>query len=97
MSLTPPEREQLADYQQMMGADAGALALALDRLTDVMAMLGQHKVHCRVEKGPRAGEATLDLVETLRTLQTAKALVQETMLRLRNEDDKQSPPGAASS
>jgi hypothetical protein len=84
MSLTPAEREQLQDYQQMMGHDAGALALALDRLTDVMAMLGQHKVHCRVEKGPRAGEATLDLVETLQTLQTAKTLVQETMLRLRN-------------
>jgi hypothetical protein len=83
MSLTPVEREQLQDYQQMMGHDAGALALALDRLTDVMAMLGQHKVHCRVEKGPRAGEATLDLVETLQTLQTAKTLVQETMLRLR--------------
>jgi len=97
MSLTPAERDQLDDYQQMMGADAGALALALDRLTDVMAMLGQHKVHCRVEKGPRAGEATLDLVETLRTLQTAKALVQETMLRLRNGEEKQSTGGGASS
>ena len=86
MSLTPAERQQLEDYQQMMGPDAGALALALDRLTDVMAMLGQHKVHCRVEKGPRAGEATLDLIETLRTLQQAKTLVQETMLRLRAQE-----------
>jgi hypothetical protein len=86
MSLTPAERQQLEDYQQMMGLDAGALALALDRLTDVMAMLGQHKVHCRVEKGPRAGEATLDLTETLRTLQQAKTLVQETMLRLRAQE-----------
>ena len=84
MSLTSAQREQLQDYQQMMGPDAGALALALDQLTDVMAMLGQHKVHCRVEKGPRVGEATLDLVETLDTLQTAKTLVQETMLRLRD-------------
>jgi hypothetical protein len=84
MSLTPAEREQLQDYQQMMGDEAGALALALDRLTDVIAMLGQHKVHCRVEKGPRAGEATLDLIETLQTLQTAKTLVQNTMLRLRD-------------
>ena len=83
MSLTPLEREQLQDYQQMMGHDAGALALALDRLTDVMAMLGQHKVHCRVEKGPRAGEPPLDLVELLDVLQKAKTLVQETMLRLR--------------
>ena len=84
MDLTPEERDRLDDYQQMMGPPAGNLALALDSLTDVMALLGQHKVYCRVEKGPRAGEATLDLVETLRTLQTAKALVQETMLRLRS-------------
>ena len=84
MSLSPADREQLDDYRHMIGAEAGALALRLDRLTDVMAMLGQHKVHCRVEKGPRAGEPPLDLIETLRTLQTAKSLVQETMLHLRN-------------
>ena len=84
MSLTPADRQTLNDYRQMMGDDAGSLALALDRLTDVMAMLGQHKVHCRVEKGPRAGEPPLNLAETLQTLQDAKTLVQETMLRLRS-------------
>jgi hypothetical protein len=83
MSLTPEERDKLDDYRQMMGEDAGGLALALDQLTDVMAMLGQHKVHCRVEKGPRAGEPPLDLAELLNVLQNAKTLVQETMLRLR--------------
>ena len=83
MRLTPEDRDTLDDYRHMMGDDAGTLALALDRLTDVMAQLGQHKVHCRVEKGPRAGEPPLDLVDLLNTLQTAKALVQETMLRLR--------------
>ena len=83
MSWTPAERETLENYRLMMGEDAGGLALALDQLTDVMAMLGQHKVHCRVEKGPRAGEPPLDLVELLEVLQRAKTLVQETMLRLR--------------
>ena len=57
MPLTPEELATLDDYRHMMGADAGGLALALDQLTDVMAMLGQHKVHCRVEKGPRGGTA----------------------------------------
>ena len=47
MNLDPAEQEKLEDYQQMMGAEAGRLALALDNLTDVMAMLGQHKVYCR--------------------------------------------------
>lgn len=85
MGLTSSERDQLQDYQTMMGIDAGRLAMALDRLTDVMAALGQHKVHCRVEKGPRAGEASLDLAELLQTLQKAKGLVQETLLELRNK------------
>ena len=85
MDLTPSDREQLEDYRQMMGPAAGSLALALDRLTDVMAMLGQHKVYCRVEKGPRAGEPPLDLLEVLATLATAKSLVQETLLTLRED------------
>jgi hypothetical protein len=85
MGLTPAERLQLDDYQTMMGWEAGNLALALDSLTDVMALLGQHKVYCRVEKGPRAGQPPLDLEELLDVLQKAKALVQETMLRLRED------------
>jgi hypothetical protein len=83
MALTPDERDKLEDYQTMMGPHAGRLALALDSLTDVMALLGQHKVYCRVEKGPRAGEPPMDLAELLDTLQKAKALVQETLLELR--------------
>jgi hypothetical protein len=85
MGLTQPERDQLEDYRTMLGPDAGTLALALDQLTDVMAALGQHKVYCRVEKGPRAGQPPLDLVELLDTLTKAKALVQETLLRLRDQ------------
>jgi hypothetical protein len=85
MGLTPAERQQLEDYQTMMGRDAGSLALALDSLTDVMAMLGQHKVYCRVEKGPRAGQPPLDLEELLELLHKAKAQVQETLLRLRED------------
>jgi hypothetical protein len=85
MELTPAEQQQLEDYQMMMGPEAGSLALALDSLTDVMALLGQHKVYCRVEKGPRAGEPPLDLIELLELLQKAKALVQGSMLHLRED------------
>jgi hypothetical protein len=91
MALTPAEREQLDDYRHMMGESAGNLALALDRMTDVMAMLGQHKVYCRVEKGPRAGEPPLDLLEVIGALETAKALVQETLLGVR--EDRKPQPG----
>jgi hypothetical protein len=81
--MTPEEKEKLDDYQFMLGADAGRLALVLDQLTDVMAMVGQHTVHCRVEKGPRAGEPPLDVIQLLETLKDAKLLVQETMLKLK--------------
>ena len=83
MELTPAEREQLDDYRQMMGPQAGNLAMALDSLTDVMALLGQHTVYCRVERGPRAGQPPLDIVAVLETLQKAKALVQQALLELR--------------
>ena len=81
--MSPEEKEKLDDYQFMLGPDAGRLAVVLDQLTDVMAMVGQHTVHCRVEKGPRAGEPPLDVVQLLETLQDAKLLVQETMLKLK--------------
>ena len=81
--MAPEEKEKLDDYQFMLGPEAGRLALVLDQLTDVMAIVGQHTVHCRVEKGLRAGEPPLDVAQLLETLQDAKLLVQETMLKLK--------------
>jgi len=86
MPDSPEEREKLSDYQFMLGDDAGRLALVLDQLTDAMAMIGQHKVHCRVEKGPRAGEAPLDIQELLELLQGAKSHVQKTLQHLKRHD-----------
>ncbi|MGH9677414.1 MAG: hypothetical protein ACRD36_09965 [Candidatus Acidiferrum sp.] len=83
--MTPADHDLLENYRHMMGDNAGNLALALDQLTDVMAQLGMHKVYCRVEKGPRVGEPPLDLQELLASLQAAKSLVQETLLRLRED------------
>jgi hypothetical protein len=85
-----PARERLDDLRFQMGHDAGTLAAALDALTDVMNGLALHKVHCRVEKGPRAGAAPLDLEAALAGLADAKSLVQETLLRLRHDR----PPAA---
>lgn len=84
MDWTAAERDKLDDYQTMMGPHAGNLAMALDTLTDVMAALGLHKVHCRVEKGPRVGQPPLDLVELMKTLQKAKGLVQATLMELKD-------------
>ena len=75
--------DRLDDYRFQMGHDAGNLAMVMDRLTDVMAALAQHAVHCRVERGPRAGEPPLDLAAILEELTAVKGLVQETLLKLR--------------
>ena len=83
MPLSDDEQTKLDDLRFMLGRDAGALALVLEQLTDAMAIAGQHTVYCRVEKGPRAGAPPLDVVDLLDTLAKAKEMVQETMLKLR--------------
>jgi hypothetical protein len=85
--LTDAERAKLDDLRFMLGAEAGNLALAQEQLTDAMAMVNLHAVYCRVEKGPRAGNPPLDVVELLRTLEKSKRLVQETMQHLRTRDE----------
>lgn len=75
--------DRLDDYRFQMGHDAGNLAMVLDRLTDAMNAVVQHTVHCRVDRGPRAGQPPLDVSEILSLLQSAKGLVQESLLRLK--------------
>jgi hypothetical protein len=87
MSLNDADAARLDDYRFQMGHDAGNLALALDQLTDVMNAVALHAVHCRVEKGPRAGQPPLDVAALLDLLQTAKGLVQESLLRMKGKSD----------
>ena len=87
MPLSRTDASRLEDYQFQMGRDAGNLALTLDQLTDAMQLVAAHVVYCRVEKGPRAGQAPLDVAELMRRLQTAKGLIQESLLRLRAAPD----------
>ena len=81
--LPPPDAARLDDYRFQFGHDAGNLSLVMDALTDAVRLVGQHTTYCRVEKGPRAGEPPLDVVELLRLLADAKGLVQESLLRLK--------------
>jgi hypothetical protein len=83
MDLTPVERDRLDDYRRMMGPEAGNLAFALDTLTDVLALVGQHTVYCRIEKGPRAGDPLPDLADAVALVAKVKALVQATLQTLR--------------
>jgi hypothetical protein len=76
--------EKLDDLRHMLGPDGGNLAMALEQLTDAMALVNLHAVYCRVEKGPRVGQMPLDVTEVLRTLERAKKLLQDTLQNIRN-------------
>jgi hypothetical protein len=88
------EADKLDRLQFQMGPPAGRLALALDGLTGVIASVGQHRIYCRVEKGPRAGEGSLDIEAILRELAEIKRLITATMGEIR-EDRPGYPASAA--
>jgi hypothetical protein len=58
----------------MMGAERGRLAVALDLLTDALAMVGQHGVYCQSTRMP--GKPTLDIALVLEQIGDAKELLQ---------------------
>jgi len=70
-------REQLEIHETMMGRSRGRLAVALDLLTDALAMIGQHGVYCQSTRLP--GRPTLDIAMVLEQIGEAKELVQTVM------------------
>jgi hypothetical protein len=67
-------RHQLEIHETMMGLSRGRLAVALDLLTDALAMVGQHDVYCQSTRTP--GRPTLDIALVLEQIGDAKELVQ---------------------
>jgi hypothetical protein len=67
-------RHALEVHETMMGSDRGRLAVALDLLTDALAMIGQHGVYCQSSRMP--GRPTLDIAIVLEQIGDAKELVQ---------------------
>ena len=65
----------------MMGIARGRLAVALDLLTDSLALVGQHGVYCPSERFP--GKPRMDIGLVLEQLDDAKQLVQSAMEELR--------------
>ena len=81
MSIFDKHRDALEHHETMMGTTRGRLAVALDLLTDSLALIGQHGVYCRSERLP--GRPRMDIALVLEQLDDAKQLVQSVMEKLR--------------
>ena len=73
-SALEKHRKQLELHETMMGASRGRLAVALDLLTDALAMVGQHGVYCQSTRRP--GSPTLDIQLVIEQIGDAKELLQ---------------------
>jgi hypothetical protein len=83
MSVFDKHRDSLERHETMMGGPRGRLAVALDLLTDSLALVGQHGVYCRSERFP--GKPRLDIALVLEQLDDAKQLVQSAMEEMRSK------------
>jgi hypothetical protein len=80
VSVFDRHRDTLERHETMMGAARGRLAVALDLLTDSLALVGQHGVYCRSDRVP--GRPRTDLALVLEQIADAKLLVQSAMEEL---------------
>ena len=83
MSVLDKHRDALERHEMMMGTARGRLAVALDLLTDSLALVGQHGVYCQSDRFP--GKPRMDIAMVLEHLSDAKELVQTTMESLKSE------------
>ena len=73
--------DTLEHHETKMGPARGRMAVALDLLTDSMALVGQHGVYCRSDRFP--GQPRLDIALVLEQLDDAKQLLQSAMEELK--------------
>ena len=74
MDALAKHHAQLELHETMMGQARGRLAVALDLLTDALAMVGQHGVYCQSARTP--GRPTLDIAFVVEQIGDAKELLQ---------------------
>jgi len=79
MSALSKHRDALEVHETMMGLERGRMAVALDLLTDALAMVGQHGVYCQSTRTP--GRPTMDIALILEQIADAKELLQSVIER----------------
>ena len=74
MSALDKHRDALKVHETMMGSARGRVAVALELLTDALAMVGQHGVYCQSTRVP--GKPALDIALVLEQIGDTKNLLQ---------------------
>jgi hypothetical protein len=82
LSVYEKHRAALETNETMLGRANGRLAVALDLLTDALALVGQHGVYCQSARFP--GKPVMDIALVLEQIGDAKELVQS-VLELRKK------------
>jgi hypothetical protein len=77
VSAFDKHRDELERHETMMGSARGRLAVALDLLTDALAMVGQHGVYCQSARRP--GRPAMDIALVVEHIGDAKELLQSVM------------------
>jgi hypothetical protein len=79
VSVYDKHRDTLETHETMLGTEKGRLAVALDLLTDALALVGQHGVYCQSARFP--GKPAMDIALVLEQIGDAKELVQSVIER----------------
>jgi hypothetical protein len=86
MSAFSEYEEELEHYEQMFGRDRGRLAVALDRLTNALVLVGQHGVYCTSQRNPAV--PTMDIRIITQELAHAKELLQSVMEEIKRAKEE---------
>jgi hypothetical protein len=91
MSAFWDHKEELEKYEFMMGVERGRLAVAMDVLTDALALVGQHGVYCTSNRNPTV--PALDIQAVMRGINDAKELIGSSMEEIRKKKEAAQPAG----
>ena len=86
MGILDEKREELDQYEFMMGMPRGRLAVALDVLTDALTLVGQHAVYCQSARQP--GKPAMDIQIVMKGITDAKELVSSVMEEIRRQKEE---------
>jgi hypothetical protein len=89
MSAFWDHKEELEKYEFMMGIERGRLAVAMDVLTDALALVGQHGVYCTSNRNPTV--PALDIQAVMRGINDAKELIGSSMEEIRKKKEAAQP------